>query len=71
MTTNSKVSIEQIQQELTNDIQTLNRHADEIIVRHHDQTTMHDVLQERADKRRKEQERHSFNSALASRLLEA
>jgi hypothetical protein len=59
------------QEQLTNEVQELNRNADTIIVRNHDITTMHEVLQERADERRKEQERASYNSALSNGLLQA
>lgn len=71
------MTFEQNQQKLTDEVNSLNNHAgtitlldqDDIPV--HDGTTVHDVLEERANKRRKERDRAEYNSSLANGLLQA
>ena len=72
------MSIDQIQKKLETEVQILNRTADHIYLAalpicdmtiHDDETTMHDVLQERADKRIRNQENHKFNSSLSAGLI--
>ena len=73
-------NIEETQKSLEQEVNSLNRHAGEIIIRILDEQdptnpetndTMHDVLQERADKRIAEREHREFNNSKNSKLLTA